>query len=151
MKRVVLFFLFTFSSFVWSTDKDAVVSTCISILQRLQKFARDSHDDYPELKLRAKIDALLPTTLSSEQLYRLGVSTCLIAFPQEAGSDIPFDNVFAYASHRCAKLLSDRTDLHLGFYLRDMKLICGSDGGESLIYRELIAHQEQLRKKAKTE
>ena len=97
--------------------KNAEVSSYISILQELQQFARDNRYNDSHPKLRTLINALLPATLSSEQLYRLGVSTFLIAYPQEAGADIPFDNVFAYASRRCAELLSVRADSSSAHYL----------------------------------
>jgi hypothetical protein len=149
MKRAFLFILLSVSSLAWSADKDSVVSSYVSILQRLQQLARDNRDSDPQPKLRTVIDALLPSTLSSEQLYRLGVGAYLIAYPQEAGADIPFDGVFAYASRRCAELLSTRADSSSAHYLRSMKPICGPDGGESLMYRQLIERQEQFQKNAK--
>ena len=130
--------------------KNAEVSSYISILQELQQFARDNRYNDSHPKLRTLINALLPATLSSEQLYRLGVSTSLIAYPQEAGADIPFDSVFAYASRRCAELLSVRADSSSAHYLRSMKPICGPDGGKSLMYLQLIERQEQVQKNART-
>jgi hypothetical protein len=150
MNRAILIFLLSAASLAWSAEKDSEVSGYLSILQRLQQCARENRDSDPQPKLRAAIDALLPDMLSSDQLLRLGISTSLIAYPQEAGSDIPFDGVFADASRRCAILLSTRSDDDSADYLRRMQPICGPDGGEHQMYEDLIARQEQLRKNNKT-
>ena len=150
MQKAFLAILLSITCLAWSADKDTAASNYISVLQRLQRLARDNRDDDPQPKLRSAIDALLPTTLSSEQLYRLGISAYLVAYPQEAGPDIPFDGVFDYASGRCAVLLAARVDSTSVSCLLSMKHICGFDGGGSLLYNELIARQEKLQKNAKT-
>ena len=150
MKTIFLAFLIFTVSPAWSADKNTVTSNYVSVIQKLQRLARDNHDSDPQPKLRTAIDSLLPESLSSEQLFRLGISTHLVAYPQEAGSDIPFDAVFSYASHRCASLLSLRSDSESAHFLVSMKPICGPDGGESLFYREVIARQAKLRENTKS-
>jgi hypothetical protein len=150
MKKALFVLLFAVVPHTWSAEKDATTAGYLSILQHLRQLGRENRDSDPKPKLRAAVDALLPRGLSSDQLYRLGISTCLVAYPQEASSDIPFDAVFAYASRHCAILLSERIDTESVYFLRKMQPICGADGGEHLMYSELMAHQEQLRKDAQT-
>ena len=91
-----------------------------------------------------RIDKLISEQLQPEQLFRLGALTCVTAFPQEAGSDILYDAVFAYASRRCAILLSKRADSSSADLLARLQPLCGRDGGEKLMYDELIERQKKL-------
>ena len=56
----------------------------------------------------------------------------------------PADRVFAFASGRCARLLSERAGPEAASYLNSMQHTCGRDGGEHLMYEELIEQQKKL-------
>jgi hypothetical protein len=151
MKRTLFILLLAFVLPALSAEKDKAVSYHLLVLQKLQQIARNNRDGEirnQEPRVCAEIDRLLPDTLTSDQLYKVGISAHLIAYPQSA-EDIFYDWAFDYASHRCGKILSTRADADSGHYLRLMKAVCGTDGGESLIYRGWIEQQEQLQKKAK--
>ena len=145
MKATLLLVLLAVTPFARAADKDDATSQFVVIFQQLQQLGRKNPEGFPQGEIRSAIDKLLPETLPSILLYRLGVSTCLIAYPQEAGPDIPFDRVFAYASHLCADLLAERTDDDSVYFLHKMQPICGPDGGEYLYYQVLIHRESKKR------
>ena len=113
--------------------------------QELAKATYDAPEDLRRQKeLQSRIDSIISAQLSADQLFRVGTAACLAAYPGEAGHDIPYDRVFQFASGRCARLLSERAGPEAASYLDSMQHICGRDGGEHLMYRELIEQQKQL-------
>jgi hypothetical protein len=113
------------------------------VLGELHRLSRESHESsisLPAGPLRDRVDALIPTSLPSELLFRIGVGAWM-GFSGDAGNVGP-DAVCYYASHRCALLLSERDDNRTPTYLELMQRICGRDGGEKLQYEELIKYQK---------
>jgi hypothetical protein len=80
-------------------------------------------------------------------LFNIGIAAWL-AYSGDAGN-IGHDAVFYYASHRCALLLSERSDNSTPSYLRLMQPICGRDGDERQYYDKLIENQKKHQQQTK--
>jgi hypothetical protein len=115
-----------------------------SVLKELHRLSGESHQSsitLPPGPLRDRVDALIPPSLPSELLFRIGVGSWM-GFSGDADK-VSRDAVLYYASHRCASLLSERDDITTPTYLERMKPICARDGGERLQYEELIEYQKR--------
>ena len=143
-KRSVLVACCALALSAFATEPDtARYFDVLEQLHRLAPESRVSSITLPPGPLRDRVDALIPASMPSELLFRIGVGAWL-GFSGDAGNVGP-DAVFYYASHRCALLLSERDDSKSPTYLQLMQRICGRDGGERLQYEQLIEYQERHR------
>jgi len=126
------------------SDKASQIQEFQSIQAKVLSLAVQSESPVPRRETVQQIEQLIHKQLSSEQLYRLGIALFLSGAPGRA-SDARMDNVFFYASNRCAILLSDRPGPEIYDDLQEMKGICGKDGAEALFYEGLLEKQKSLR------
>lgn len=144
IKRYLLGLLCAISLSAFATEPDTTqYFTVLERLHRLSPESRGSSITLPPGPLRDRVDALIPASLSSELLFRIGVGAWM-GFSGDAGN-VGHDAVFYYASHRCALLLSERDDDIVPTRLQLMQRICGHHGGERFQYEELIEYQKRHR------
>ncbi len=130
-------------------EKDATASNYLSILSVCSSLAAKTATAIRSRGNCVEIDALLPRDLPSDQLFRLGISTYLIAFPQEASATFHLTG-FSLTHPGIAPSFSRSAQIRVRVFLRKMQPICGPDGGEHLMYSELMDPKKKLRKDAKT-
>jgi hypothetical protein len=131
----------------FAQTKDQAITQYLDTFSQLRTLGKQSHaqDRQTQEQLHSQIERIVSDKLSSEQLFRVGTAAWLASYPQDAGSDIPYDRVLAYASEHCAALLAKRSDIVAVRYLSYMQAICGRGSAERLMYDDLIEQQKKLK------
>jgi len=142
---IVIFVLSVFTSAAMAESGKAELLDQFQLIQsQILDLAKENTNAIPKTELTNKLDKVIHSDLMSEQLFRLGITFYLSGEPRRY-EDSKIDNVFFYASTRCALLLSGRAGEAVRHYLERMKLMCNNDVGDTMFYDGLLEKQKDLK------
>jgi hypothetical protein len=127
-------------------NKSAATKALLSVVNDLETLASRQTGHYPAGKFASKIDTLIDTVTAIDQLERLALICYAVEMPG-AAQDAAHDGVFDYAKWECARHIARTGGSDAATALAHLRPIIGSDGGDSLRMKALIAAQAKIQKK----
>ncbi len=148
LKGIVLvaFMIFCFPSAASMTSKDEnkdhEITEILSYVAKIQSIAQ-RNKSIKSNEVLNEVKRVIPASLHSIQVWKIGTISGAFFHPGSA-SHSEYDEAYYQAEKYCATLLSKRCDSDSKYYLSSMKSQFGKDGGESLIYNNLLSNQTEL-------
>ncbi len=145
MKHLVLSLLIFYcfpaiaSMTIWDAEKDQEITEILKYIGKVQSVA-NKYGIIKSSELYNKVKNIIPITLPSVQIWKIGTIARLFYYPGNA-AHVGYDEVYFQTEQYCSILLSQRCDIDSKHYLSIMQSQFGQDAGGSLHYKKLVNTQ----------